>query len=172
MHSPENPAPTTARDYATLSLALAFLFAGLGYGLPFFLFRESHPLNGPISPEILNLYSLTAWMGLAHFAFAYQGQFSAFRAGRASRAQQFVLLLTGGLIALILLRKQLSFDHFGFLIWIYFRQSCTSTRRLNRSLRQKAVWFTGFQPWHSATSPGFCISHQNLGHAYYWRWYW
>jgi hypothetical protein len=120
MNSPANPAPTAARDHAALSLALAFLFAGLGYGLPFFLFRGSHPLNGPISPEVLNLYSLTAWMGLAHFAFAYHGQFSAFRVGRASRAPQFVLILIVGIIALILLRRQLSFDHFGFLIWIYF----------------------------------------------------
>jgi hypothetical protein len=120
MHSPGNSAPTTARDHSALSLALAFLFAGLGYGLPFFLFRGSHPLNGPISPEILNLYAITAWMGLAHFAFAYHGQFSAFRTDHASRAPQFVLFLAVGLISLILLRRQLSFDHFGFLIWIYF----------------------------------------------------
>lgn len=53
---------------------MTFIFAGIGYSLPLQLFAENYPLNGPVSPEVLNLNFLVAWMGLAHFVFAYYGQ--------------------------------------------------------------------------------------------------
>lgn len=65
------------------ALALTFVTVGAAYAFPFLLFTQGHPLNGPISPEILNLNLLVAWMGLAHFVFAYSGQAKSFLPPRA-----------------------------------------------------------------------------------------
>jgi hypothetical protein len=102
------------------ALALTFLFAGAGYACPFLLFPQNHPLNGPTSPEVLNLYFLVAWMGLAHFIFAYSGQTKTLLRSKINLPGKFVagLILGGGL--LILLRQWIGLQIFSLLVWIYF----------------------------------------------------
>ncbi|HET7625189.1 MAG TPA: hypothetical protein VFM25_07980 [Verrucomicrobiae bacterium] len=102
------------------SLALTFLFAGAGYALPFLLFPKNFPLNGPTSPEVLNLYFLVAWMGLAHFIFAYEGQTKfLFRTKTSSSAKFIIAIILGGGF-LVLLWQSVGLQIFSFLIWIYF----------------------------------------------------
>lgn len=102
------------------SLSLTFLFAGIGFSLPILLFPEIHPLNGKISSEILNLNFLVAWMGLAHFVFAFHGQGKYLR----HTERRGTVLFFSGLIAsasVLLLLKGVSDSRiFDFVIWIYF----------------------------------------------------
>jgi hypothetical protein len=102
------------------ALALTFLFAGAGYACPFLLFPQNHPLNGPTSPEVLNLYFLVAWTGLAHFIFAYSGQTKTLLRSKINLPGKFVigLILGGGF--LILLRQWIGLQIFSLLVWIYF----------------------------------------------------
>jgi len=106
-------------DFSAQSLALTFLFAGLAYGLPLLLFPANHPMNGPISSEILNLYTLTAWMGLAHFAFAYHGQGIALQRKGKKYLPYLIALFIGG-ISLYLFRSWFNVQLFSLLVWIYF----------------------------------------------------
>ncbi len=107
------------RDYVSTSLALTFLFVGLGYALPFDLFSPGHGLRSQISPEILNLYFLVGWMGLAHFVFAYQGQFLTLK-----KNHKWIGAYIGGMLfgagALYALRQIAGPMIFSFLMWIYF----------------------------------------------------
>jgi hypothetical protein len=106
-------------DKSASPLAMTFLLVGTAYALPFWLFPRSHPMNGTTSPEVLNLYCLTAWMGLTHFIYAYKGQL------KASQRSGFpIFKFWGGLlISLVLLwefRSWISPPYFSFLAWIYF----------------------------------------------------
>jgi hypothetical protein len=102
------------------ALALTFLIAGAGYACPFLLFPQNHPLNGPTSPEVLNLYFLVAWTGLAHFIFAYSGQTRTLLRPKINLPGKFVigLILGGGF--LIFLRQWIGLQIFSLLVWIYF----------------------------------------------------
>ncbi len=116
----ENTSDQPSRFPGAPSLALTFLFAGMGYALPILLYREAHPLHGAISSEILNLNFLVAWMGLSHFVFAYHGQAKALKVDRSLSAFFFLggLAVSAGL--LLLLKCFISSRIFDFLIWIYF----------------------------------------------------
>ena len=107
------------RDYVSTSLALTFLFVGLGYALPFDLFLSGHSLSSHISPEILNLYFFVGWMGLAHFVYAYHGQFVTLK-----KNPKWLLPYIGGMTlgagALLWLRHLAGPMIFSFLMWIYF----------------------------------------------------
>ncbi|MCW5822572.1 MAG: hypothetical protein KIT34_07190 [Cyanobacteria bacterium TGS_CYA1] len=107
------------RDYVSTSLALTFLFVGLGYALPFNLFLQGHTLQTHISPEILNLYFFVGWMGLAHFVYAYHGQFLTLNKNR-----KWIAPYAGGMLfgasALLGLRQLAGPMIFSFLMWIYF----------------------------------------------------
>ncbi|MFN7139681.1 MAG: hypothetical protein ACK4UN_10100 [Limisphaerales bacterium] len=105
---------------AAPSLALTFVFAGIGFAFPLLLFPETHPLHGPVSSEILNLNFLVAWMGLAHFVFAYKGQFAAIKRHSRSAALVFFGGLAVSAAVLLILRSLLETRIFDFLVWIYF----------------------------------------------------
>lgn len=113
------PAERSGSDFCAQSLALAFVFAGVGYSLPFRLYAETNYMATIMSPEVANLYMLVAWMGLAHFVFAYRGQAMALRRNRALIGPFLCALLAGG-IALGGMRAWLQFKMFSFLMWIYF----------------------------------------------------
>lgn len=106
-------------DFCAQSLALAFLFAGISYGLPVRLFPDSHPFASWMSPEILNLYMMVSWMGLAHFIYAYKGQGMSL-AKRKELASPFLIALLLGAGALLALRTSLGFQLFSFVMWVYF----------------------------------------------------
>lgn len=112
--------PIPSRFPGAPSLALTFLFAGVGYAFPLQFFADDDPLNGPVSPEILNLNLLVAWMGLAHFVFAYSGQAKTLRRSGGSAPFLFAAsLLIGGTI-LALFRTQAGLRIFDSVIWVYF----------------------------------------------------
>jgi hypothetical protein len=116
----EQPRPVPGRFPGAPSLALTFVFAGVGYALPFLLFSQDYPLNGPVSSEILNLNFLVAWMGLAHFVFAYTGQAKSLRRQSANARFLFAISLLLGAGALVLFRSWAGLRIFDSLIWIYF----------------------------------------------------
>ncbi len=104
------------------SLAFTFITVGAAYALPFLLFAENHPLNGPISPEILNLNLMVAWMGLAHFVFAYSGQAkSLFSPGAGANLRLLFcasFVLAGVLLGLF--HKVAGPRLFDAVVWVYF----------------------------------------------------
>lgn len=111
---------STQRFPGAPSLALTFLFAGLGFSLPILLFPEAHPSNGPVSAEILNLNFLVAWMGLAHFVFAFRGQGRYLMQTQRRGSLMFVLSLLASAVLLIILKGLVGGPLFAFIIWIYF----------------------------------------------------
>jgi len=106
-------------DHSASSLAGMLLLIGLAYALPFALYPTTHALNGPTSPEILNLNFMVGWMGLAHFIYAYKGQAKALSRARKNIAP-FIALLLVGVAILLTLRHFLGYVLFSFLMWIYF----------------------------------------------------
>lgn len=106
-------------DHVSLSIALGLLFAGLGYGLPFRLFPESHFWNGPTAPEILNLYCLVTWMGLAHFVYAYHGH-ARYLMKQPQRVLPYAAMTLAGAVILYGLLHFLGKTFFNSLVWIYF----------------------------------------------------
>jgi hypothetical protein len=102
------------------SLALTFVLVGIGYALPIGLFPQEYPLNGPTSPEILNLNLIVAWMGLAHFVYAYSGQARVLRKHEATSTVGFLVSLALGAAVLLGTRFAIGVDLFSFLVWVYF----------------------------------------------------
>lgn len=106
-------------DYAAPSLAMMLMFTGIGYALPFALYPSTHAFNGPMSPEILNMYFLVAWMGLSHFIYAYYGHSRALSKQKKNIAPYLGLVLLGAAV-LVALRHFVGYMLFSFLMWVYF----------------------------------------------------
>ena len=120
-NQPSNPTrPSQGLFPGAPSLAFTFLIVGLGYALPFQLFSTDAPLNGPVSPEVLNLNSLVAWMGLAHFVFAYSGQAKTLRRSGPGASLLFAASLSIGALALVFFRQWIGSAIFDAVIWVYF----------------------------------------------------
>jgi hypothetical protein len=115
-------APTsTLASLPALSLELTLLLMGVGFAIPFPLNGSQHPWVLEFAPAVRNLYGLTAWMGMAHFVYAYRGQgLALLRPGARPLAFWGVLLLAG--IAQFLLRASLGISGFSALAWLYFMQ--------------------------------------------------
>jgi hypothetical protein len=106
---------------AAPSLALCLLLLGLGYALPFAALPTSNLLNDFRAAEISNLYALVAWMGLAHFVFAFKYQgLSLIRKGLSKRGLFFTLVSIVILAILIVLRNITGMTLFNTLTWVYF----------------------------------------------------
>lgn len=106
-------------DFAASSLAMMLIFTGLGYALPFALYPLSHSFNGPMGSEILNMYFLVGWMGLAHFIYAYYGQAKALSKMKQNIAPFLGLVIFGALV-LVGMRQLLGYMMFSFVMWVYF----------------------------------------------------
>ena len=114
-----NPSPLLSRP--ALSIGLTFLLMGLGYAIPLTLVPHAPAKMwaGQMAPEILNLYALTAWMGQAHFFYAFRGQANALKK-QPQLAALFFALVALILLVLIGLRALLGAALFSALAWIYF----------------------------------------------------
>jgi hypothetical protein len=114
-----NPTPLLSRP--ALSIGLSFLLMGLGYAFPLRLVAHAPEKMwaGQMAPEILNLYALTAWMGQAHFFFAFRGQAKAL-AKQPERSVIFYALVGLTLLELVGLRALIGVGLFSALVWIYF----------------------------------------------------
>lgn len=120
--SAPSPAPLSggnSRSY--LALGVTFLLLGIGFANPFSLVLHPPPgiWEGEISKEALNLYALTAFLGWAHFAYAWHGQWRAsLRLPIPRRAGYWVAVMV--LFAAFLgLRSALGVGLFSLLIWGY-----------------------------------------------------
>jgi hypothetical protein len=112
---------TKENFFTAPSLAATLLFLGLGYACPLLLFPVAHPQHGPTSPEILNLYFLIAWMGIAHFIYAYHGQARTLLHSTIKRTGGvFVGCCIVGAVFLGISRHCLGLKVFDSLVWAYF----------------------------------------------------
>lgn len=134
------------RTLAAPSLALTFLLLGLAYANPVVLLPDDARGYGTMGGELLNLYAVVAWMGLAHFVYAFGSQYLTL--AREGRWKRFVQSLAGTLfIAAVLLtvRSGMSADWFNFLVWVYFiphfvRAELHFAERAGRSAVPWAGW--------------------------------
>lgn len=93
---------------------------GILYAIPLY-FYGIFSSDLPRAKEIFNVYVGTAFLGLSHFIFAYEGQFKAL-ANRATWNTRlvFISLLLLAALALALTRNYLGIRYFSLLAWIYF----------------------------------------------------
>jgi hypothetical protein len=109
----------SSRPY--LALGLTFLLLGLGYSNPWPLVTRSPAgmWDGHLSFEVLNLYALVAFLGWAHFFYAWQGQWKA--TGRLTRERRILYwgLVLIALALLVCVRNWLGLAIFSLLVWVY-----------------------------------------------------
>jgi len=133
-------------DNSSTSLALSFVFTGLGFAFPFLLFPRNHEFRETFSTEVLNLYFLVAWMGQAHFFYAFFGQTKTLRK-RASLTFFYLSLLSLGGIILWALSKNLGYWVFNSLVWIYFVPHFIKAEiHFSKYFRQQTPWIIYWLP--------------------------
>ena len=104
-----------------LALGLTFLLIGAGYSNPWALVTRppAGMWDGQLSFEVLNLYALVAFLGWAHFVYAWQGQWKASeRLGSGRRAIYWGFVLVA-LVLLVVMRGWLGVAIFSLLAWVY-----------------------------------------------------
>jgi hypothetical protein len=136
-----NPPPLLSRP--ALSIGLAFLLMGLGYAFPLHLVpgAPARMWAGEMAPEVLNLYALTAWMGQAHFFFAFRGQAKSL-AKQPERSVIFFALVGITLLELVGLRALIGVGLFSALVWIYFIAHFARSERVFQSAQSGASTIT------------------------------
>ena len=104
-----------------LSLGITFLLLGIGFADPLPLFaRFPRGLwEGQISAEALNLYALTAYLGWAHFAYAWRGQARAVQRMEPRFRVGYWMAVGVILAALLVLRTAIGVSIFSVAIWVY-----------------------------------------------------
>lgn len=106
---------------SALALALTFLLIGIGYGCPWPIVR-TYPDGiwpGALAQEVLNLYALVSFLGLAHFFYAFRGQKNGLAPLRAKRRAIYILCLAVIVLILIGVRSWIGVGAFSLLIWVY-----------------------------------------------------
>jgi hypothetical protein len=118
-----DPRPSVSRGNSRsyLALGMTFLLLGLGFANPFpLVLRPPAGIwEGNISLEALNLYALTAFLGWAHFAYAWQGQWKASLRVRPYRRAGYWVMIAMLLMGFLGLRSVLGVGLFSLLIWGY-----------------------------------------------------
>ena len=99
------------------NLSFTLLLCGAGFAFPFLLNAYNHAPQA-YSYDVLNLYSLAAWMGYSHFFFAYRGQFRAVKRHRI--APKFFIGLTFSFMICLVSYHWLGHDLFSFIAWVTF----------------------------------------------------
>jgi hypothetical protein len=112
---------TTATSRPYLALGLTFLLIGVGYSNPWPLV-VGFPVgmwDGQFSPEVLNLYALVAFLGWAHFFYAWQGQWKA--SGKLTPSRRIVYwgIVLIALALLVGARSWLGVAVYSLLAWVY-----------------------------------------------------
>lgn len=104
-----------------LALGITFLLLGAGFANPFPLVTRfpRGVWEGTISREALNLYALTAFLGWAHFAYAWQGQWKASTRMRPRGKAGYWIAVAFLLGALLGLRSFLGIGAFSLVVWVY-----------------------------------------------------
>lgn len=148
------------QNYCAQSLALAFIFCACGYAFPGRILPASFgsPFIASMSPEVLNLYTLVCWMGLAHFVYAYHGQGNALRRNTAL-ISPFVLSLVVGSLVLAATRSFLGFALFSLAMWVYFIPHLVKAELHFNRIQEGAEHARG---WSIYWFPALCFSYLTL----------
>jgi len=104
-----------------LALGLTFLLLGIGFANPFALV-PSFPRGmweGQLSRETLNLYALTAFLGWAHFAYAWRGQWHSSTRMAPKKRNLYWLTVALLLVVLLAARSLLGTAVFSLITWVY-----------------------------------------------------
>jgi hypothetical protein len=102
-----------------ICLALSLLLLGLGYSFPGTFFSKNFHLPVGWAVEVFNLYCLVSWMGLAHFFYAFGGQFKSIQTSIVNTRIYWSIIFIG-LLVLVFLRGWIGVQGFNALIWLYF----------------------------------------------------
>ncbi len=102
-------------------MGLTFLLLGIGFANPWPLVLAPPPgiWEGKISFEVLNLYSLLAFLGLAHFFYAWHGQWRGSKHMSARRRWTYWAMVAVTLAVLVTLRGWMGVGVFSLLVWTY-----------------------------------------------------
>lgn len=116
---PQDPQAPSSRSY--LALGLTFLLLGVGFACPWRLAVRfpAGMWEGQIATDVLNLYALTAFLGWAHFAYAWQGQWRASGTWLPTRRAGYWAAVVMLLAALIVLRRVMGVAVFSLVVWVY-----------------------------------------------------
>ncbi|MBA4029762.1 MAG: hypothetical protein C0478_02450 [Planctomyces sp.] len=119
--------PNTRAGDGPLSVAITFLLLGIGYSFPVLLWPQINSSLAVKSAGTMNLYTLTAWGGLAHFLYAWRGQRRALLSGAPISSPAvwkplitFMLALCGVLLILAMIRQVTPVRLFDGIVWFYF----------------------------------------------------
>jgi hypothetical protein len=112
---------TTATSRPYLALGLTFLLIGVGYSNPWPLVTKlpAGMWDQELSQEVLNLYVLAAFLGWAHFFYAWQGQWKASGKLTPTRRAVYWGVVLVMLALLVVVRGWLGVAVFSLLAWVY-----------------------------------------------------
>ena len=116
-----NAAPDVPSSHPYLAMGLTFLLLGIGFANPFMLVQEfpRGMWEGQISRETLNLYALTAFLGWAHFFYAWQGQWRGTNRLPIGRRTGYWLTVALLLAVLVAVRGLVGVAIFSLVTWVY-----------------------------------------------------
>lgn len=104
-----------------MCLAVTFLLIGVGFAWPGLLWAWPDPSFGAKSVFTLNLFALTAYLGLSHFVYAFYGQFgSLWKRQGPVRMLAFIAIVAMIFPLLRVTRDQMGWRIFDGLVWSYF----------------------------------------------------
>lgn len=111
----------TGANRPYLAMGLTFLLLGVGFACPWRLVPAPPPgiWEGKISFEVLNLYALTAFLGSAHFFYAWQGQWRGSQKMPAGRRWAYWGMVAVMLAVLVALRGWMGVGIFSLVVWVY-----------------------------------------------------
>jgi hypothetical protein len=105
----------------------SLLLTGVALALPFSLLPPGGGLLRSMGTDLTNLYTVTAWMGLAHFVFAYHSQYKKLKviAAGSLRSELFNYAIYAAILIavaslLVMFSEALGHAVFAAVVWLYF----------------------------------------------------
>lgn len=100
-------------------LGLTFLVVGLTFAFPHRLVPAGTYAD-QFSPEVANVYAFVAWIGWAHFIFAFRGQDISLRRDPPRSRWTYWSLVVATVAILAGIRAWAGVTLFGAVVWVYF----------------------------------------------------
>lgn len=124
------------------NLSFALLLIGVAFAFPLALTGVNHE-KAYYAFDTLNLYSLTAYLGYAHFIFAFEGQFKALKTNTNKVKLGITIIFIYGLN--FVLFYYIGYTIFSFLAWIFFIPHFLKAEKIfaqTKSNQQLSITFT------------------------------
>lgn len=124
------------------NLSFALLLIGVAFAFPLALAGVNHE-KAYYAFDTLNLYSLTAYLGYAHFIFAFEGQFKALKTNTNKVKLGITIIFIYGLN--FVLFYYIGYTIFSFLAWIFFIPHFLKAEKIfaqTKSNQQLSITFT------------------------------